>query len=125
RHTRFSRDWSSDVCSSDLSIALDEDALLAHFDLNGARLPGAVSLLDLGRLPARERNSILRLSGAVRLPKVLEKTRLVGFGQHGFFPEFLLHACSLKLFDQKGRWQSELVCKLNHTALSHVLPPRP
>src|SRR5207302_7118533 len=26
RHTRFSRDWSSDVCSSDLFLALGEDA---------------------------------------------------------------------------------------------------
>src|SRR5207302_8163003 len=26
RHTRFSRDWSSDVCSSDLSV--DDDALV-------------------------------------------------------------------------------------------------
>src|SRR5690606_40706679 len=27
RHTRFSRDWSSDVCSSDLTAALGEDKL--------------------------------------------------------------------------------------------------
>src|SRR5690606_40545479 len=28
RHTRFSRDWSSDVCSSDLSMSADYFALL-------------------------------------------------------------------------------------------------
>src|SRR5690606_39763545 len=26
RHTRFSRDWSSDVCSSDLTAALNDNA---------------------------------------------------------------------------------------------------
>src|SRR5690606_40983402 len=35
RHTRFSRDWSSDVCSSDLNVATDMQTLtrrrlLAH-----------------------------------------------------------------------------------------------
>src|SRR5690606_40491912 len=29
RHTRFSRDWSSDVCSSDLSINILQASLLA------------------------------------------------------------------------------------------------
>src|SRR5207302_4086519 len=28
-HTRFSRDWSSDVCSSDLTAVLDVSALLS------------------------------------------------------------------------------------------------
>src|SRR5207302_3729638 len=28
RHTRFSRDWSSDVCSSDLLLLVDLDVLL-------------------------------------------------------------------------------------------------
>src|SRR5690606_40958901 len=31
RHTRFSRDWSSDVCSSDLLHRIQIDALLRHF----------------------------------------------------------------------------------------------
>src|SRR5690606_14983721 len=30
RHTRFSRDWSSDVCSSDLRTQLDEYSLRSH-----------------------------------------------------------------------------------------------
>src|SRR5207302_7349661 len=29
RHTRFSRDWSSDVCSSDLAPAIDDGQLAA------------------------------------------------------------------------------------------------
>src|SRR5690606_40900983 len=37
RHTRFSRDWSSDVCSSDLGFTLE---LATSFDLSYAcRLP--------------------------------------------------------------------------------------
>src|SRR5690606_40667031 len=34
RHTRFSRDWSSDVCSSDLGfVDIDGDEMLTHHDL--------------------------------------------------------------------------------------------
>src|SRR5690606_39570952 len=42
RHTRFSRDWSSDVCSSDLEnvkvpwekiVVMDEDLLPRHLDV--------------------------------------------------------------------------------------------
>src|SRR5690606_39513886 len=46
RHTRFSRDWSSDVCSSDLDEALNE-FLLRHakqsHDKGGAKTYLAVS----------------------------------------------------------------------------------
>src|SRR5690606_3292407 len=45
RHTRFSRDWSSDVCSSDLeegremiAVAIADQALIADLDANAARL---------------------------------------------------------------------------------------
>src|SRR2546422_6854508 len=44
RHTRCSRDWSSDVCSSDLrdAVALEEHVLRpAQPDAFGAELPGA------------------------------------------------------------------------------------
>src|SRR5690606_40920633 len=44
RHTRFSRDWSSDVCSSDLSIPNHQD--VARFDVADVH-PGE-SFLDLG-----------------------------------------------------------------------------
>src|SRR5690606_40231350 len=41
RHTRFSRDWSSDVCSSDLKLALHE--------LEGAdRRTELLALMDVG-----------------------------------------------------------------------------
>src|SRR5690606_40267760 len=55
RHTRFSRDWSSDVCSSDL-----EDALLrgrigdvaVYYDRNG--FEGGSARLDIRRIPIRQ-----------------------------------------------------------------------
>src|SRR5690606_39982489 len=36
RHTRFSRDWSSDVCSSDLDLDVKEGELTAVIGPNGA-----------------------------------------------------------------------------------------
>src|SRR5690606_40046051 len=40
RHTRFSRDWSSDVCSSDLHLFPDEIVVPAGFALYRMRFPG-------------------------------------------------------------------------------------
>src|SRR5690606_40348671 len=45
RHTRFSRDWSSDVCSSDLTVHAIHEADAAHAD----RTPN-----ELGRIPILE-----------------------------------------------------------------------
>src|SRR5215475_15475527 len=42
RHTRFSRDWSSDVCSSDLHVVADVGDDVVHLDWDTA-----VSLEDL------------------------------------------------------------------------------
>src|SRR5207249_6373670 len=39
RHTRSKRDWSSDVCSSDLPVFLDEVDQVVEED--GAQMPGA------------------------------------------------------------------------------------
>src|SRR5690606_40816081 len=38
RHTRFSRDWSSDVCSSDLSASLKEDGMWLVGDFVTSRI---------------------------------------------------------------------------------------
>ena len=56
---------------------LHEHALLAHLDLDRARLAGRVGLLDLAGLLARQRDLLLRLDGAVRLAQVVEQPRLV------------------------------------------------
>src|SRR5690606_41049233 len=58
RHTRFSRDWSSDVCSSDLvrqhgALGLQHGArheVLAGDHLQGALLAGELAVQDLGEL---------------------------------------------------------------------------
>src|SRR2546430_3122762 len=60
RHTRFDCDWSSDVCSSDLSLG-EEQLLVAlaaigimellrkgHLDRDVARIEGVVAKVDLG-----------------------------------------------------------------------------
>src|SRR5690606_41059966 len=58
RHTRFSRDWSSDVCSSDL-VATAEGAKRTIIDLIPERasvgVPGSVTLRELGLLEALEK----------------------------------------------------------------------
>src|SRR5690606_39435618 len=40
-HTRFSRDWSSDVCSSDLSVTVRDLALMAATLANGGVQPNS------------------------------------------------------------------------------------
>src|SRR5690606_40059043 len=46
RHTRFSRDWSSDVCSSDLPIALAAERIgLRRCVLTGLAVLAAASML--------------------------------------------------------------------------------
>src|SRR5690606_40899040 len=45
RHTRFSRDWSSDVCSSDLQQLFSEAQ--RTFSSGCVRVEGALTLVDL------------------------------------------------------------------------------
>src|SRR3712207_4725893 len=44
RHTRYWRDWSSDVCSSDLSDHKCLDLVLQHGELTGSRLAAMTGL---------------------------------------------------------------------------------
>src|SRR5207249_7455886 len=59
RHTRSKRDWSSDVCSSDLSRVARWRTGLPEFDfvLGGGIVPGSVVLVggEIGRASCRER----------------------------------------------------------------------
>src|SRR5690606_40321448 len=45
RHTRFSRDWSSDVCSSDLKV------MLQHRESGSTQLRTALTMLGAGASP--------------------------------------------------------------------------
>src|SRR3712207_6956379 len=79
RHTRYWRDWSSDVCSSDLDRMLDEDwdlvVVLTDAPLKDGRNPVLTQLspvhgVGLVAVPAL---------GAVRVPqKVRSEARRVG-----------------------------------------------
>src|SRR5439155_18348335 len=52
RHTRWPRDWSSDVCSSDLRLAREQIVDLEVVRLTEARQPYLASLLEFANGPA-------------------------------------------------------------------------
>ena len=81
-------------------VDLDEGALLADLDLDGARLAGRVRLLDLGGLLAREGDLLFLFLVAVHLAQVVEQPRLVLLGDR-VVTSLLLHARSLKLLEQE------------------------
>src|SRR5207247_3076118 len=64
RHTRSTRDWSSDVCSSDLLLAL----LLFHNELNVIGLIGIILLIGIVK-----KNAILMIDFAVQVERLQEK----------------------------------------------------
>src|SRR5438445_10964134 len=73
RHTRYWRDWSSDVCSSDLEPAsLDSGARLCHRRVRRCKPPppgGAIRLLrpeQIGRASCRERVEIRAGAGTLK-----------------------------------------------------------
>ena len=61
-------------------VSLDENAFLAHLDLDRACPAGTVCGLDFGRLLARQRDLLFLLLAAVLLAQVVEQARLVLFG---------------------------------------------
>src|SRR5690606_39342571 len=78
RHTRFSRDWSSDVCSSDLrdlalaefTLATWESVCLTFFGHVETRLVGRVAvagrLIQIGRASCRESVYVPEAAGPSR-----------------------------------------------------------
>src|SRR5207245_9773638 len=79
-------------------VALDEDALLAHLDLDGARLAGSIGLLDLAGGFARERDllALTAAARAMRRAQEVEQAFLVRLGQR-VFGRGLPHARRLHL----------------------------
>src|SRR6266496_1095159 len=82
RHTRSLRDWSSDVCSSDLPRGPALPARSALPDLGGPRLPRVDRLAGTPGLPRRPRRPGPSLVDARLLPREVTLTgrlpRLVG-----------------------------------------------
>src|SRR5205814_4676194 len=69
RHTRCLSDWSSDVCSSDLSQHGDENEK-REYDRRGGNKPVCPSQLnEIGRASCRERVSIWVGEGALKKKK--------------------------------------------------------
>src|SRR5690606_39934468 len=60
RHTRFSRDWSSDVCSSDLAGVTLERYMVSSF-LCGPSAPAALQTASVFWNPARPRSRCFHL----------------------------------------------------------------
>jgi hypothetical protein len=102
-------------------VALDEDTLLAHLDLDRARLAAGIGLLDLAGALARQRD-LLALAGrrrAMRGAKKLEQTFLVGLGQ-GVVGRALAQAGRLQLLEQRRRGAIELRGELGDGGHGHV-----
>src|SRR5690606_24273813 len=85
RHTRFSRDWSSDVCSSDLDSARFKyrlaEALGAPIsDVDGMVIGGHsdTGMIPLTRLATRNSVPVTEFLSAERLEQVREDTKVGG-----------------------------------------------
>src|SRR5690606_39725505 len=73
RHTRFSRDWSSDVCSSDLGALADQLALSPQLaDLFAKRGVLPAQAAEFQRLVDDQ----LELLGAYRFGEIVDRARL-------------------------------------------------
>src|SRR5690606_39733923 len=75
RHTRFSRDWSSDVCSSDLASSLggDVDGMLAEavtlHENTLVKIPEQLSYVEASTLPCAATRSEERRVGKEGRPR--------------------------------------------------------
>src|SRR5690606_1780826 len=134
RHTRFSRDWSSDVCSSDLVLlwrfgfrlrlqlrTLDIGATLAHFHIHGLGLTG----LQRGCGLALERN-LLRLSPgfAVVLSQISQQLLLLVTGDSVVFAAGF-QPCFNELLQQTIHGSAYVCGQLFYRYFSHTGPPLP
>lgn len=100
-------------------VALDERALLAHLDLNGASLTRCVGLLDLRRVPASQRDlALVAIGRTVRLAQMIEQTRLVRLRQRIVLARFLDARC-LQLFEQHTSRHFQFRGKLGYVVTRH------
>src|SRR5690625_4259216 len=70
RHTRWPRDWSSDVCSSDLNLTVITEARVQRLLLDGKTVLGA-EYLHQGKLQTVHAGETLLSGGAINSPQVL------------------------------------------------------
>src|SRR6185369_9063342 len=101
-------------------VALDEGALLAHLDLDRARLAARVGLLDLAGRLANE-GDLLALAGrggAVCRAQMVEQARLVALGQR-VVGGGLAHAGRPQLLEQRRRGAVELGGELGDGGRCH------
>src|SRR5690606_40087130 len=77
RHTRFSRDWSSDVCSSDLMPAVDRSGLQPDVNLGG------------GELVRRGDDPVPQVGSALQIVLHLERIQLLTVRVHQTRLQFL------------------------------------
>src|SRR5690606_40590792 len=77
RHTRFSRDWSSDVCSSDLSISLMRICL--QFPLDENKKASSREMMRLCVIKNRQRLTLPRFT--VVPSALVGLTALFGMGR--------------------------------------------
>jgi hypothetical protein len=104
-------------------VALDERALLAHLDLDGAGLAAGIGLLDLaGRLAGQRDLLALAPRGTVRGTQVVEQPLLVGLGQRVIGGR-LGDACRLELLEQCRGRAVELGGELGDGGHSHCVYP--
>src|SRR5207247_7863622 len=81
RHTRSTRDWSTDVCSSDLGhlvVGLDryERRTPSRAHVHHVRTARAEAAAQIGRASCRERGYIAARAGARKKKKEVEGTRV-------------------------------------------------
>src|SRR5204863_7017201 len=91
RHTRSLRDWSSDVCSSDLGVAMVDD-ILDHGDTMCAIRDG---LMELG---AESFHCAVLVNKRLHIPKPM-KADFVGLE----IPDRFVFDCGM---DAKGYWRN-------------------
>src|SRR5438309_395779 len=102
-----------------LRVALDEDALFLDLDLDGARFPARVGLLDdFGGLLARQRDLVLGFRRAVRLAQVFQEPGLVLLRKN-VFGHLLVHAGRAQLLEQLRRRHFQLAGELGNARLGH------